>query len=233
MSDLNSAPGRDDSAGREAASASSIRSSVTVASAAVVALILGALLGGWYASPKYPGDTSVDAGFARDMSAHHAQAVQMSMDIRNRTQASDVQTLAYDVATTQENQRGQMNAWLQTWGLSSAVSGQPMDWMKSTGHQHAGLQKGQMLLPDGRMPGMASQAQLDQLKKAEGKSAEVLYLQLMIVHHKAGVEMAKAAQAYASDSKVVRLAESMVKGQSSEITLMTQMLAKRGAKPMA
>lgn len=199
--------------------------------AAVLALTLAFIGGMWTADTNYPGDNSVDAGFARDMSAHHAQAIDMSMTVRNKSTATDIQTLAYDVVTTQENQRGQMSAWLTTWGLSQAVSGKPMDWMKQTGHQHAGLAKGQMLLSDGRMPGMASQAELQRLAKASGKDAEILYLQLMIVHHRAGVEMAQAAEGAASDAGVVSLAGKMVAGQSSEITLMTSMLKERGATP--
>lgn len=198
---------------------------------AVLALVAAALLGGWYASPRYPADDSVDAGFARDMSAHHAQAIDMSMTIRSKSTSADIATLAYDVVTTQENQRGQMSGWLQMWGLSQANHGQAMDWMRATGHQHAGLAKGQMLLPDGRMPGMASKEELAKLAKLTGKNAEILYLQLMIRHHKSGVEMAKAARANASQPQVVRLAETMVAGQQSEITLMTQMLADRGATP--
>ena len=197
--------------------------------AALLALALAFWAGMWTARPASVSSDSVEAGFARDMSAHHAQAVDMSMQIRTKSKATDIQTLAYDIATTQENQRGQMRGWLENWGLSQAVSGQPMDWMKRTGHQHAGLGKGQMLLPDGRMPGMASQQQLQQLNRASGKAAEVLYLQLMIVHHRAGVEMAKAAQGSAQDPQVVDLASKMVQGQDSEIDLMTTMLKQRGA----
>lgn len=202
---------------------------VTVA--AVTALVLAVLAGYSLGKPHYPSDSSVDAGFARDMTAHHAQAVDMSLTVRSKSTSTDVRTLAYDIITAQENQRGQMMGWLQTWGLPLAVSGQRMDWMKQTGHHHVGLPQGQMLLADGRMPGMASSAQLQQLSNATGKDAEILYLQLMIVHHRAGVEMAQAAVDAADRPEVVRLARSMVLGQTGEITLMTDMLKQRGATP--
>ena len=208
-----------------------VRRPAAITLVALVALTLAALVGMWSAQPRHPGADSVDAGFARDMSAHHAQAVDMSMTVRSRSTAADIQTLSYDIATTQENQRGQLMAWLQEWELPLAVSGERMAWMARTGHQHAGLPKGQMLLADGRMPGMASGEQLSKLRESRGKQAEILYLRLMIVHHRAGVEMAEAAQAAASDSQTVRLARTMVEGQKSEINLMTSMLAKRGAKP--
>lgn len=216
---------------RESASWAQIKRPLLWTVGATLALVLAFLGGFWAAQPSSPGDDSVDAGFARDMSAHHAQAVSMSMQVRSRSQATDIQTLAYDIATTQENQRGQMSAWLQEWGLSPAVHGKRMDWMKSTGHNHSGLAANQMLLPDGRMPGMASQAQLQRLDKATGKEAEILFLQLMIVHHRAGVEMAQAAQGNASDERVTNLAQRMVEGQKGEIDLMTTMLKRRGATP--
>ncbi|MDE9364203.1 DUF305 domain-containing protein [Luteipulveratus sp. YIM 133132] len=199
------------------------------------ALVLAALaaFGGWYLGrPSYPGDSSVDAGFARDMQMHHGQAVEMSWIVRGARPASDVSTLAYDIATSQENQRGQMRGWLTTWGLSQARSGEPMDWMKKTGHRHPGMSAGTMLMPDGRMPGMATDAQMQQLRRLTGKPAETLYLQLMIIHHRAGVTMARACVDSCREPDVVDLAKTMVAGQSSEITLMTDYLKARGAVPL-
>lgn len=197
----------------------------------VVAMTLAALLGLWAGGTRTPGTDSADAGFARDMSAHHAQAVDMSMTMLTKNPSSDVRVLAYDVARTQENQRGQMMGWLAQWNLPLAVSGERMQWMARAGHQHSGLAPGQMLLSDGRMPGMASPAQLQQLAQARGKDAEIRYLRLMIVHHRAGVEMAQAAVADAGEPQVVHLARTMVTGQRSEIDLMTRLLAQRGVKP--
>lgn len=199
--------------------------------AGLVALALAFLAGTWTASPRtYPTTDSIEAGFARDMTAHHAQAVSMSLTMLGKSPSPQVRTLAYDVATTQENQRGQMMAWLTTWGVPQAVSGQRMTWMRRTGHQHAGLAKGQMLLPDGRMPGMATQAQLHKLSTLTGKQAEILYLQLMIVHHTAGVEMARAVEGTSRNGEVTRLAKSMVAGQTSELTTMRHLLAAEDRK---
>ncbi|KNX39499.1 hypothetical protein VV01_14845 [Luteipulveratus halotolerans] len=201
------------------------------AGALVIALVAG--LGGWLlARPSYPADDSADAGFARDMGAHHAQAVEMSWIVRGAGPRSDVSTLAYDIATSQENQRGQMRGWLVTWGLSQARTGEPMDWMKKSGHNHTGLAPGTMVMPDGRMPGMATDAQMARLRTLQGQAAEVLYLQLMIIHHRAGVTMAQACVETCQDPDVVNLAKTMVNGQRSEITLMTDYLKKRGAQPL-
>ncbi len=126
---------------------------------------------------------SADAGFARDMAIHHQQAVEMSFIVRDRTEDEDVRRLAYDIINTQANQRGMMLGWLEQWGLPKSSAEPPMTWM---GHTMKPTGDGSL------MPGMATTAELKELKAAEGKAAEVLFLQLMTVHHRAGVDMARA-----------------------------------------
>ena len=156
---------------RESVTWRQVRRPLAATLAVVVALTLAALLGRWTAQSYAPSTTGVDAGFARDMTAHHGQAVDMSMTMLAKNPSSDVRVLAYDVARTQENQRGQMMAWLSEWKLPLATDGPRMQWMLRTGHHHSGLAPGQMLLRDGRMPGLATTAQLQQLQKASGKDA--------------------------------------------------------------
>ena len=64
----------------------------------------------------------------------------------------------------------------------------PMAWV---GGEHAAAHAG----PDGSMPGMATPAQLAELKAATGVEAERIFLRLMIAHHTGGVAMAQAAVA--------------------------------------
>ncbi|MFH9611936.1 DUF305 domain-containing protein [Streptomyces sp. NPDC017448] len=169
-----------------------------------------------------PAEDSVDAGFARDMAIHHQQAVEMSFIVRDRTDDEDVRRLAYDIINTQANQRGMMLGWLEVWGLPKSAAGPPMEWM---GHTVTPTGDGAL------MPGMATDAQLAALTAAKGEKAEVLFLRLMTVHHRAGAEMARAA-ADAAETDVIRdLAAGMVRGQRSEMGLMAHMLEERGAKP--
>ncbi|WP_083542043.1 DUF305 domain-containing protein [Kribbia dieselivorans] len=196
-----------------------------IAFAAAVGLALGALLG-WVAfAPRHPGDDSADAGFARDMSEHHAQAVEMSLLVMQRTDDPDVVRLASDIATSQAYQQGQMGTWLVEWGLPQARPGERMAWM--AGHDHATMD-----MPAGvPMPGMATPAEIAKLTSSRGKAAEVLYLQLMTTHHLAGVEMARAGLDLGRDPQVRSLAEKMVRAQSGEVELMTTMLTERGSQP--
>nr|EIF89404.1 hypothetical protein [Streptomyces tsukubensis NRRL18488] len=177
---------------------------------------------------RTPATDSADAGFARDMSVHHQQAVEMSFIVRDRTQDVDVRRLAYDIINTQANQRGMMQGWLDQWGLAQiAPDREPMAWMAG-GEAHSGHNA---KTGDVRMPGMATPEQLQKLAKLSGKAAETEYLQLMIAHHKGGVDMAQGCVDLCSPGVERQLAEGMVQGQRSEVELMTGMLKDRGAQP--
>jgi uncharacterized protein (DUF305 family) len=199
-----------------------------LAAVTVLALCLGTLLG-WVAfAPRHPGDDSADAGFARDMSEHHAQAVQMSQLVMQRTEDEEVRRLAVDITNNQAFERGVMATWLTRWGVPRAREGDRMQWM--VGHQaHA---EHDTDLPAGvAMPGMASPTEIQALTDATGQEAEVLFLQLMTTHHLSGVDMAQAALDLARDPEVLAAAQRMVDAQSGEITLMQDMLAERDAEP--
>jgi uncharacterized protein (DUF305 family) len=47
-----------------------------------------------YLSGRPPGDDSPEAGFAQDMTVHHAQAVEMAEIVRDRTQSEEIRILA-------------------------------------------------------------------------------------------------------------------------------------------
>ncbi|NYI03277.1 DUF305 domain-containing protein [Allostreptomyces psammosilenae] len=166
-----------------------------------------------------PGDSSPEAGFCRDMSIHHQQAVEMSFLVRDATDDEAVRRLAYDIINTQANQRGMMLGWLDAWDLPVGSSRPYMEWM---GHAHTPTVDGPL------MPGMATDAEVRALAAAEGEQAEILYLQMMLEHHRSGVTMAEAIVERTDQDDVERLAQTMVNGQTSEINLIEGMLEERG-----
>lgn len=187
---------------------------------------------------RVPAASSADAGFARDMAVHHQQAVEMSFVVRDRTDDEDVRRLAYDIANTQANQRGMLLGWLDLWELPKVAPGgeEPMAWMAGTGgHEHGGHGSGGAEAASGTdgvlMAGMASRSELDRLGRLDGEQAEVFFLQLMTDHHQGGVAMAEACASLCSVPVEQRLARGMVEGQQSELGLMRDMLAERGAVP--
>ena len=189
---------------------------VLLVAARVVGTVLGLGIGILVPHLRTPGDDSVEAGFLRDMSTHHAQAVEMSMIVHEKSDDPQIVYLASDIALTQHGQIGYMQAWLRGWHLSPTSSQEPMAWMPdSAGSVVKGL-----------MPGMATPEQMAALRKATGKDLDVQYLTLMRQHHLGGIHMAQEAVKLSHNKDVTWLADTMVASQQSEITLIDNLLKK-------
>ncbi|MES9608585.1 DUF305 domain-containing protein [Actinomadura sp. NPDC000929] len=192
----------------------------TVVLAALVLLAGAVLVALAVSRSERPGTDGPEAGFARDMSVHHAQAVRMSFTVRDRTDDPETRLLAFDIINTQSAQIGMMTAWLDEWGVPKADPSGRMRWMSGHGGHPGG---------GAPMPGMATRDRLADLEKASGRDAEVLFLKLMIAHHRGGVAMARAVLERTGHERVRRLARTMVEGQQAEITQMNAMLRQRGS----
>ncbi len=142
--------------------------------------------------------------------AHHSQAVEMTVLIRDRSTDSDLRQMTLDMLLTQQNQVGQMFAWLELWRVPQEGLMPPMGGM-------------------GEMMGMAAQPDVNLLDTLPIEEAEIKFLQLMIRHHEGGVFMAQDVLETTNVAVVRRLAESVVAAQSGEISYMESLLEKRGA----
>lgn len=183
---------------------------------ALAAVLIGAFSAGLLVVGLPPGDASSEAGFARDMSVHHAQAVEMAELARDRTDDSGVRFLAIDIALGQQAQIGQMQGWLAVWGLPATGTQPAMTWM---GHA----------MPMGSvMPGMATMDDLARLRDGPDGEADATFLQLMIRHHRGGVAMAEAVIERTQRPEVRRLAQAIVDGQTAEIRAMQDLLRRKG-----
>ena len=190
---------------------------------AVVALLIGYLAG--LVTPRFtaPGDNSPEAGFARDMSVHHAQAVEMGMWAYQKATNDEVRQMGYDIALTQQAQIGMMSIWLKDWHLEPTGSRPKMAWMPDGTKE---------LSPDGLMPGMATDDQLEQLHNATGKDVDILFCQLMLRHHLGGIHMIDGVLAENPTPEVRELAEIMKKNQTAEVSVMKTLLTQLGAAPL-
>jgi uncharacterized protein (DUF305 family) len=195
------------------------RGLIVTAAALVIGLLVGLTAGLLYRPLTEPKDNSVEAGFLRDMSTHHAQAVDMSMTAHANSTDPDVVTLAGDIALTQQGQINYMQAWLRDWHLSPTSTGSPMAWMPG----------GPAEVVNGLMPGMATPAQMDTLRKATGKQLDIQYLKLMRQHHLGGIHMAQEAIDLSKNKDVDWLAGTMVASQQGEINVIDGMLKQLGA----
>ncbi len=156
-----------------------------------------------------PPEGSADIGFLYDMSAHHQQAVKLSMiELANGSDPS-VQVFAREIIRSQSYEIGLMQMRLGNWGFDPAERPQePMAWM------------GMSLPTTDSMPGMADDSELQALREASGATVDALFLALMSDHHAGGVAMAQAAADSASDEWVVDTAGRMASIQASEIVEM-------------
>lgn len=186
--------------------------------AAALVVLFGLAVWLWLAG-REPGDGSVEAGFARDMSVHHAQAVEMAEIVRDRTEDPEMRTLAKDVALTQQAQIGQMRGWLAVWRLPPTGTEPAMAWMG--------------MPAEGRMPGMATQEEINRLSELPSREADKRFLELMIPHHRAALDMAEAVLERTGQPEVVGLATAIKNSQESETAAMEEMLRDMGEKAPA
>ena len=183
----------------------------------IVAILIAVTFFYLWATSRPPGEHSAEAGFARDMVVHHAQAVEMASIIEGKTNDPEVRSLAADITLTQQAQIGQMQGWLDVWNLSPTGTGESMAWM---GHP-----------TDGPMPGMATPEEIERLGELPPDRADDLFLRLMIPHHEAAIPMAQAAMERSDDPVVDTFAEKVVASQRVEVKNMQQMLEEMGAPP--
>ncbi|AZG46036.1 DUF305 domain-containing protein [Gordonia insulae] len=202
---------------------------------ALLMLSIGVVVGVvWQTSraddPHRPSVT--DIGFAQDMSAHHDQAILMANSL-SRTVAPEITGLADRIVVAQTAETATMRGWL-TWFGSPVTSDHPMSWMSTAGgHDHPGGSPQRSTPDTAPMPGMASIDELGRLSVAQGRAAEILFLQLMIRHHQGGLEMATAAYNDPRTSTTTKqFAMTMIGDQGDEIGQMTLLLHARNSRPL-
>lgn len=160
--------------------------------------------------------TEADIGFCADMSTHHIQALAICQRVLGRDTGDPVQAAAAEVLQTQAIEVGTMRAWLADWGQSTQLPEMVMGWM--------GMNDGAGM-PLAMMPGLATDAEMLELSRAEGRDAGRMWIELMRAHHVGGVNMADAAVELASAEKVVRLARVQSAVQTFEIEQYDLLLA--------
>jgi len=171
-------------------------------------LILGTGIGYFLGdSSATPDKNQVDIGFLQDMRYHHDQAVQMAYYYRTSVADSlpRLDMIAEEILLSQQLESGRMVQLLRSFHENEANdTGTAMGWMG-------------MAMPIEQMDGLASQAELDSLAAATGDDASKIFATLMISHHNGGIAMAKYAIEHGSNTDVINMAKSMIKGQQAEV----------------
>ncbi|MEV8531643.1 DUF305 domain-containing protein [Streptomyces sp. NPDC051211] len=156
------------------------------------------------AAEERPDDSpnAADFTYVQRMIEHHRQALTMSALAPERASADPVKRLAERIAAAQQPEIGAMEGWLQKHPAPGGGTG---------GHDHAG------------MPGMATEAQLAELRAAKGGAFDRLFLTLMIAHHEGALKMAGEALSGGNNAAVEEMANDVVAQQSAEIHRMQSM----------
>ena len=154
--------------------------------------------------------TDADVEFLHGMIPHHAQALEMTSLVADRTDNEDVTLLARRIEVSQESEIELMEDWLEA--RDEPAAGPHME------HGHGG---------HGLMPGMLSDGQMARLAAAQGSEFNRLFCRLMIQHHRGALVMvAELREAGGGlDPEVYRLSSDIEADQEIEIRRMEEMLA--------
>jgi uncharacterized protein (DUF305 family) len=151
-----------------------------------------------------------DVMFVQMMIPHHQQAIEMSdMLLAKDDIPADVRALAEQIAAEQGPEIELMRSWLQEWGMPE------MGDMPGGHGGHGG---------HGGMDGMLSQAELDELRAANGDAAVELFLRQMIAHHEGAIAMAQDVVDNGRHPDVRALVDGIIVSQQAEIDVMTEWL---------
>ncbi|MHC0433619.1 DUF305 domain-containing protein [Streptomyces sp. O3] len=154
---------------------------------------------------------SADFSYVTMMIEHHQQALVMTELAPEQAGSARLKRLAARISAGQGPEIGTMRGWLDAYGKPGGDAG---------GHSH-GHGHGEGDVP---MAGMATEAQLNELRAAKGKAFDELFLKLMITHHAGAVTMATDVLGQGNDLQVEEMANDVIAQQTSEINRMRAML---------
>jgi uncharacterized protein (DUF305 family) len=161
--------------------------------------------------------TDADVHFMTGMIVHHAQALVMSDLVPDRSADRAVRVLAARIVNAQQDEIALMQHWL-------GDRGQPVPEIHIEGTTLRVRGAGEHAT---HMPGMLTQAQIDELAGAQGRNFDRLFLIYMIQHHRGAVTMVHElfnTDGAAQDPEVFRLASDIQVDQLTEISRMQRML---------
>lgn len=162
--------------------------------------------------------TEADVKFMQGMIAHHAQALEMTALVEERSENPDLYTLAERIELTQKDEIRMMQEWLESNGEEvPSIDGHPAH--------------------DGElMPGMLTPEEMASLEAARRVDFDRLFLQLMISHHRGALVMVDDLlenPGAAQESSVFAFTADVTADQGMEIDRMAAMLAGLSTDPRA
>lgn len=179
------------------------------------------------ATPEQP-HTEADVRFMQNMIHHHAQAIQMSRMVPERTDNPRIVLLATRIDRSQGDEIRLMRRWLEVRGEEA-----PALHVGDEGAGRAAMDPGAMdhgapSSDEPMMAGMLTPDQLARLEAARDETFDRLFLEAMIYHHEGALDMVGelfAAPGAGQGAEINQFASHVDSDQRIEIGRMYDMLA--------
>ncbi|HEX6279459.1 MAG TPA: DUF305 domain-containing protein [Pyrinomonadaceae bacterium] len=168
-----------------------------------------------------PPTSKQDIEFMQGMIMHHAQAVEMTDMIADRTKNRDIALIGERISKSQADEMAFMTRWLELRGQETSMK------MTTGNDSHAHGAHGAPTVH--LMPGMLTPKQMEELRNARGGDFDRLFLKGMIQHHGGALVMVKDlfnAAGTGQDAELFNFASDVDSGQRAEIKSMENLLAK-------
>jgi len=156
---------------------------------------------------EFSDDQPFDLQFIDQMTMHHQGALMSTEMMIADSDRPELRDLAAAIETSQTSQIEQMQTWRSEWYGDRPLSAGGMD--------------------SAQMEQMMSGEAMSGMPDMMGEAGEDMYLQMMIVHHQMGVDMAETAVARSERPEIRQLAQDIADEQSAQILLMRSYLAER------
>ncbi|CAM2837158.1 DUF305 domain-containing protein [Saccharomonospora xinjiangensis] len=168
--------------------------------------------------------SDADVDYMRMMIPHHEQALVMTDLVPDRSRSARVQSIAERIAVAQDGEIAMMRSWLD----EHAEGHGDKEHEGREGHSDHG-DHGDHSDHDGhaghdRMPGMATEEQLAELRAATGEEFDRLFCELMITHHEGALTMAEDYLPRGLEPRALAMAQEVVTTQTAEIEHLRAMM---------
>lgn len=170
---------------------------------------------------------TIDIPFLQSMRVHHDQAISMAASVLDSSDPLARQ-IAHEIYNTQLQETGYMRGLLAAWQALPMPSGELWDWMLV----NADAQTAEFVSrcrSGGKMPGMATQEELNTLYSSTGKDKVLLFATMMTDHHLAAIEMLRHAAQHAHSPDVRSLAAGMMAAQRKELLQLSRLAIQTGS----
>ena len=176
----------------------------------VAALVHGASpITAWRRASSAKDHNNADIRFVRAMITHHLQAIHMADLALQRADDAWIVTQARALKLSRPSEVQRLTTWLDVW--SEAAPGL-LERLPGVLHPGHGVGASAMI----------ADADLHEVQASEGRLFDLLWLQMMIKHHKRAADAAKTEQADGSSPEATRLARQL---EFSEEKIASQMQA--------